>query len=1020
MIENIQLTEDQKKAIGSRRRNLLILACAGSGKTGVISKKIAELVSEGINRDEIIAFTFTERAANELKARVRQYLDDLMPENPSLGDMYIGTIHSFCLRMLKEINPNFRKFEVMDEARQAALILTNYHYFPDSDKGIGLNLLRSRTRTGGFWHTLRTFVTTLSVIFQQQVDAESLDDDLRGVIGRYEKIAYDTPNYFFDYDKIIQCLIEELENNPDELESLRKRFKYLIVDEYQDVDDRQEKLIRQISDNGRRVWVTAVGDDDQAIYGWRGARIKSILNFMGTYHKPIKVELLFNFRSTHAIVEVANNAIRQIPPSQRLSKRMEARHYDEITQSFEETMSEEGDIQLRVFEDEEAEAIWVANRIKQLHNSKFNESDGSERALNYADMAVLLRSVKSSGKVFVNVFEKLEIPFVVKGTGGLFDQKEVQLVQAAFCLLGRSSLLIPDEVGYQQLDEPETRDYIREKIRDLRVRNKMPLADEAIFLEWTASKREELDKRNLEKEKRRHLARRIYPQRIFQEMLEQLGASKGNEPWPQDILFNLGRLSNLITQFEAVHQWITPNDLDSLNRFLGGWGATQVDEGRMDETITPDVVQIITVHGAKGLEWPVVFLPRVSSANFPSNMRNRAPHTLFENDPLDLSEYITGDDGERRLWYVAVTRCQKFLQMSSPDRPRKHPSIYLKEIKHAYVQRDGDIPEREKGEPKQSERLEILQTSFTDLDSYWRCPFEYQLRSLMGFSPGVQEQYGYGQQIHNILAEMHKYAKEGHALSEEEVMGLVDKRFHLRYTRDGEIFTPFTDLKDAAKLSISRYLKQYPTNAAYVLDAEKPFEYIDRDCNVLISGTVDLLERINRTAGGETRTPVAIVDFKTHHWREFKEFEKSKLAAESQLRLYSLAIGEALDYSVKNARVHFLSPHGVDPESEMALRGASEMIQIQLTDNSREETRNVIRDTIREIRTSIDKKDFELKGCERKYCGNCDFRLICPGATKWRRNDKVTPSPLTHEETVQKEFDYIKEDVNAGKKSQSC
>lgn len=1017
MAKILRFTDKQQEAIDSRRRNLLILACAGSGKTGVISKKIANLISEGIKRDEIIAFTFTNRAANELKARVRQHLEDLIPDNPSLGDMYIGTIHSFCLRMLKEINPDMRKFEVMDETRQAALILTNYHHFPESNRGIGLNLLRSRTRTSGFWHTLQAFVTTLSIIYQQNIDIDNLDNDIRCTIERYQNIAYDYPSYFFDYDRIIQRFIEELENNRNELEDLRSRFKYLVVDEYQDVDDQQEKLIQLMSDSGRRIWVNAVGDDDQAIYGWRGARIKNILNFQNVYNNPYTVELSSNFRSTHAIVDIANHAIRQIHDSNRLSKPMEARHYDEQTQDFKETMSEYSDVQLRVFDDEESEAYWIANRIKQLHTSKFREPDGTERALNYADMAVLLRSVRSSGKVFVDVFEKLDIPFVVKGTGGLFRQKEVQLIQAAFCLLARSVLIIRNELGNQQLDEPQMREYMRERIRDFRKRAKMPLANEAIFLEWIASKREELDKRNLEKERRRHLARRIYPQKIFQEMLEQLGAAKGNEPWPQDILFNLGRLSNLITQFEAVHQWITPDDLDSLNRFLGGWAANQVDEGRMDEAVTPDVVQIITVHGAKGLEWPVVFLPRISSANFPSSLRNHGPDTLLENGRFDLSDYITGDDGERRLWYVAVTRCQKFLHMSSPNRQRKRPSIYLKEISHDYVQREGDIPEREKGVPSQSERLDILQTNYTDLGSYWRCPFEYQLRALMGFSPGVQEQYGYGQQIHNILSEMHECAKKGNPLSEEEVMALVDTRFHLRYTRDGEIFTPFTDLKEAAKQSLRRYLRNYPISAEYVLDAEKPFEYIDRDCNVLVTGTVDLLERIDRTSSGDVHVPIAVVDFKTHHWREFDEFEKSKLAAEAQLRLYSLAIGEALDYTVKNARVHFLSPKGLEPDSDLAKQGASELIEIPLSDETKEETRIVIRNTIRDIRASIDNKNFQLKGCERKYCRKCDFNKICPGSTKWRKMDRITPPSPTHEETVLREFEYIEEDINAGKKS---
>lgn len=134
-------TADQERAIAHRDGNLLILACAGSGKTEVISRRIALLAKEGTPKSSIIAFTFTERAAGELKLRIREHLEEVLPDDPALGDMYVGTIHSFCLQLLKEIDPSYRKFEVMDEARQAALIMTNFHHFPDSNKP-GLGLIR--------------------------------------------------------------------------------------------------------------------------------------------------------------------------------------------------------------------------------------------------------------------------------------------------------------------------------------------------------------------------------------------------------------------------------------------------------------------------------------------------------------------------------------------------------------------------------------------------------------------------------------------------------------------------------------------------------------------------------------------------------------------------------------------------------------------------------------------------------------------------------------------------------------
>src|SRR6185437_16915656 len=120
---------------------------------------------------------FTERAAGELKLRIRQHLEDLLPEDPALGDMYVGTIHSFCLQLLKEIDPNYRKFEVMDPARQAALIMTNFHHFPDSSKpGLGLNNLRQNTRSGGYWDTVSVFLNTLNVVHQKQTAIQTIRD----------------------------------------------------------------------------------------------------------------------------------------------------------------------------------------------------------------------------------------------------------------------------------------------------------------------------------------------------------------------------------------------------------------------------------------------------------------------------------------------------------------------------------------------------------------------------------------------------------------------------------------------------------------------------------------------------------------------------------------------------------------------------------------------------------------------------------------------------------------------------
>lgn len=1004
-------TDDQQKAIDHREGNLLILACAGSGKTEVVSRRIAMLVKEGVPKNAIVAFTFTERAAAELKARIRQHLEELQPDDPALADMYVSTIHSFCLQLLKEIEPNYRKYEVMDEIRQAALIMTRFHHFPDSDRHLGLSRLRSRTRTSGYWETVRTFVNTLNIIHQNGIAIEAIPDDVvRHALEQYEKIAYGYPNYFFDFNRIISELINTLENTPEELERLRNRFQYLVVDEYQDVDDQQERLIGLLTETGRRVHVTAVGDDDQAIYGWRGAKIENILKFKQRYPDVEEIKLVYNFRSTHVIVDIANRALRKLPQDSRVTKDMEARHWDETGSDLVETMAERADVQLRAFESDLEEAAWVADRIKQLRGTIIREKDNTERAIDYADMAILLRSVRTSGQIFASELQDQQIPVVVKGIGGLFDHDEVLLIQAAFCLLARTDFVLNVDNGHRRLDEPQIRDFVRIKIRKLRDgRGAILGANEAKFLEWIAAKREELDQRNLEKERRGRLARRIYPQGIFHEMLQELGAAEGTEPWPQDVLFNLGRLSKLITQFEAVHQWVTPNQLTSLCMFLGGWAAGQVDEGGLDESGTPNAVQIMTVHGAKGLEWPVVFVPRVSSSNFPSNFRNRGPETFLDAQTFTPKEYASGDDGERRLWYVALTRCGKFLNISSQNRKRKRPTVFFKEINHDYVQKDGPITDRPKADPTPPTNVELLPTTFTALNYYWRCPFEYQLRSLMGFEPGVTEPYGYGQQIHNVLAEVHKRALNGKVLSVDEVMELVDKRFHLRYTRDGDIYQPLSSLRDAAKDSLKRYFEAYPDTAKFVLEAEKPFEFVDKESGALISGTVDLLQRIDHASSGEVlRRPVAVVDFKTHRWKDKATFLRNKAEVETQLRLYAVAVRSALGFEAFAARAHFLSPK---PPSE---EWVSEMITVDVSQDKQEGVRKKVREGVDGIQGSIASGKFDLKGHQTGQCPHCDFRTFCPGYTKWRREDTATPNPPSPEESSSDEMRLVMEDIDAG------
>ena len=324
-------TKNQQEALDYRGGNLLIIVCAGSGKTQVLSRRIALLVSEGVPKESIIAFTFTDMAAGELKSRIRKELASLREEgridDASLGEIYIGTIHSFSLQLLKEIHPSYRNYDIIDEKRQAAIIVSKYLDF-------GLDKLQGANSK---IETIRRFIETLNIIYRENLDVDNLkNQDLINSVHQYQNFIKQRPNCFLTFDEIIAELTSVIESNEAIRAQVQNRFTNIFVDEYQDVDDRQEQLIRLLSNDGQTAAVCAVGDDDQAIYRFRGATVTNILTFEDRYPSVNRITLSTNFRSSHAIVEIANAAVSGqrigrrniLGLHRRLPKTMKAQHYN--------------------------------------------------------------------------------------------------------------------------------------------------------------------------------------------------------------------------------------------------------------------------------------------------------------------------------------------------------------------------------------------------------------------------------------------------------------------------------------------------------------------------------------------------------------------------------------------------------------------------------------------------------------------------------------------------------------------
>jgi DNA helicase-2/ATP-dependent DNA helicase PcrA len=302
----------------------------------------------------------------------------------------------------------------------------------------------------------------------------------------------------------------------------------------------------------------------------------------------------------------------------------------------------------------------------------------------------------------------------------------------------------------------------------------------------------------------------------------------------------------------------------------------------------------------------------------------------------------------------------------------------------------------------------MLPTTFSDLTYWWRCPHEYQLRSLMGFGPGVGEQYGYGQQLHNILAEIHDRARSGAIPTLQEVEALVTDRFHLRYTQGD----PLDALRGAAKRALLRYVRENAEALSRTYAVEKPFEFIDRESGALISGVVDLLERVDDPASTNPhREPVGIVDFKAHHITSPEQFEELKQAAERQLRLYANAVRYAFPYEPAVATAQLITAK--PPSSELSAKGVTDRINIDVSLSSQSAALEEVREAVAGIKQSLEQQTFECRGPFNGWCRRCDFRTFCPGFAKWRARDASSPTPMDPAEEREAEVDQVMEEDGA-------
>ena len=635
MVQISDLNANQREAVLDDSKYLRIVAGAGSGKTRVLTMRIVHLIEEeNVYPNKILAITFTNKAANEMKERIRQMLQN------EVAQPWISTIHSLCVRILREDITCMgwpKNFTVLDADDQKTILKEAY-------KQIQID-----ANTYPFGSMLDYISNNKSA--EISVDrAFELAGDFSGDKTKAEVYKYyvkrQNEMYALDFDDLILWVVRMFKTYSEVLTKWQNRFSYIHVDEFQDIDKIQYKLIKQLTGPFNHLYV--VGDPDQTIYSWRGADVNIIMNFEKDFKGVKTIMLNENYRSTSCILNGANSVIRN--NKNRLDKEL-----------FTSRTSNEK-ITHYASANDEYEAAYVANKISELHR------EGKA----YKDIAVLYRSNYLSRSIEKALLDE-RIPYIIYGGLRFYDRQEVK---DALCYL--RLVVIGDDLALQRIiNKPKrgignkTMELIADTARNENKTMLEVLETENIFSgKAKVTLNDFVNKVN--RWKKMAESKKIETFALFETILDESGyKAMLEEDHETDRLENLKELIDDIKEF-------TENYPDSsLDEYL-----QQVSlYGDREETMSGDYIQLMTVHAAKGLEFDTVFVTDMNDGIFPNE---RA-----------MNEGSRGVEEERRLAYVAFTRAKNKLYLTEAGgfsfilQRARQTSRFIKEIDDEYIENTG-------------------------------------------------------------------------------------------------------------------------------------------------------------------------------------------------------------------------------------------------------------------------------------------------------------------------------------------
>lgn len=963
-IDSLDIDQEKKEAIKTTEGPLLIIAGPGSGKTKALVERIVYLIYKGIKPEEILVATFTEKAAKELITRVSNRLLEL-DVKINLNEMYIGTLHSIFLRFLdehREFTRLKRSYRLLDQFDQRYFIYNNIKPY--------LAVENSEDLLGSFkisnWNKAEKLISYINTIGEENLDIEILkESDDTGVVAIaefydiYSKQVEEENTLDFSFIQTEAYYL--LKNNPNILEEIQNKIKYFMIDEYQDTNTIQEKIILLLASKHNNICV--VGDDDQGLYRFRGATIRNILEFAQNFEKGIckQVTLTTNYRSHPEIIDFYNNWMDELD----WTKEGKQFRYDKDIKPRIDNFIQNPSV-IKVSSESSLEAYY--KEVYQFIIDLEKKNVLTDRN----QIAFLFKSVKNPKVIgLAKYLEEKGIQIFSPRSSLFFQREEIQL------LLGAIIFIFPDLFDILKWSDDAKLDvwnYYETCKKKFAIALRENLEENAHLLKWCQTKAKE--HLTLVENTNYGFVVLIYQLLEYPMFANYLDIDLKANKTDLRPSYNIALLTKLLWKFEYLNNVtvITPQNKDrllkslfnSFLRFIFDGGIEEYED--FDEYAPSGCVSFMTIHQSKGLEFPITVVGMPNNRQGPRTQYTETDEILQERyyhkppfEPIEETKFYDF----WRLYYTAFSRAQNLLVLSCFEEKNKggdysSPNKVFKNLYENIPSWRSDSFDAIKLELETIKPTNIKhEYSFTShILLYENCPQQYKFYNELEFTAVRTGSVMFGQLLHQTIEDIHRAVLKGqeNTLSNNNIEGWFNTNYHLL---SKQLRSYLHEPQQRALLKqILNYRDKNNGQWDKIVEAEVDVSLVKED--YILKGTIDLIRGKDGT--------VELVDFKSGDKPDVNATDtitRNTLDRyRRQLEVYAHLVEERTGHTVSKMHLHYPKEENGSP---------------YVTFNKNENTISKTIETFDKVVRNIENKNFDNTHITRnaKQCGDCDMRYHC-------------------------------------------